>query len=345
MKVAYVRTRMGNEMTATSSSFKIILGLHQRRAVSDYEIWQFTDRAAAETPAPAPALKLFRCDHNNFADDLTREVYENGQPDILWVDGRDTPPYIQQTLDLCPASFKLIYSKHPRPWNIENLERYDLCLVDEDWQVAKVKKHFPRVSCFVWDKLVDYETTFYPLTCEKSYDLCYVASLRKGKNHELLFEAISRVKDRTLTCVCVGGDLKGNRESWDRLAPLQQMVADLGLSVHFTGPVSAQEVNRYINLSKIGVMCSIVDAAPRAMLEYMAADVPVLVSSGMLAGARYLGPAAGVVAAPKEFHLGMTTLLDNRKNYSPRAYLLQNYSFEKVIAKCITILRQAGCQV
>jgi glycosyltransferase involved in cell wall biosynthesis len=174
---------------------------------------------------------------------------------------------------------------------------------------------------------------------EKIYDVCYVAYLRERKNHELLFRAMAKLKERRLSCVCVGDDRKGNR------LELENLAKELNLDVQFTGEVSKAEVNRYINQSKIGVMCATLDAAPRAILEYMAADVPVLVNAELWAGSRYVGPGAGLVKSPEEFHLGLAELLDNYQNYSPRAFLLKHYSFETVLGKFTDILQEAGLKL
>ncbi|MDZ7344776.1 MAG: glycosyltransferase family 4 protein, partial [candidate division KSB1 bacterium] len=322
-----------------SSSKNIILGLQHYGLATACEEWKLWNGPFQEIPANGRlAVKLFPCDGDLTSPALARYLAANGAPEMLWVEGTEHPPYIRQIFKLCPDSFKIVYSKEWRPWKIEKLEQYDLCLVDEDWEAEEVNKHSPAVHCAVWDKLIDYETMHYPLPCEKIYDICYVAYLRPRKNHELLFRAMAKLQDRKLTCVCVGDDRKGNRLELEKLA------AELNLAVHFTGEVPKEQVNRYINQSKIGVMPAVLDAAPRAILEYMAADVPVLVNSELWAGARYVGPGAGLVKSPEEFHLGLAALLDNYQNYSPRAYLLQNYSFGKVMAKFIEILERAGYQ-
>ncbi len=322
-----------------SSSKNIILGLRQYGLAEACEEWKLWNGPFQEVPANGRlAVKLFPCDDDLTSPALARYLAANGAPEMLWVEGTEHPPYIRQIFEMCPNSFKIVYSKEWRPWRIEKLEQYDLCLVDEEWEAEEVNKHYPDVHCAVWDKLIDYETMHYPIPCEKLYDICYVAYLRPRKNHELLFRAMAKLPDRKLTCICVGDDRKGNREE------LEKLIAELNLNVHFTGEVPKAEVNRYVNQSKIGVMPAVLDAAPRAILEYMAADVPVLVNSKLWAGSRYVGPGAGLVKAPEEFHLGLAELLDNFQSYSPRRFLLQNYSLEKVMAKFIEILERSGKQ-
>ena len=323
-----------------SSSKNIILGLQRLGMIAESEEWKFWDAGYHEIAANGQmTIKLFPCNDGLTSDALLEHIQENGPPEILWVEGTDYPPFLQQIFESCPNSFKLVYSKEWRPWRIENLDQYDLCLVDEEWEADEVRKHHPDVHCGVWDKLIDYEVMHRPIPCDKIYDICYVAYLRGRKNHELLLRAMHKLSDRKLTCVCVGDDRKGNREELERLA------AELKLAVHFTGEVPKPEVNLYVNQSRVGVMCAVLDAAPRAILEYMAADIPVLVNSELWAGSRYVGPAAGLVKSPDEFHLGIAELLDHREDYAPRALLLQNYSFEKVMHKFIGILQEAGKEI
>jgi glycosyltransferase involved in cell wall biosynthesis len=150
---------------------------------------------------------------------------------------------------------------------------------------------------------------------------------------------MAKLPERRLSCVCVGGRPNDNR------AELERLVAELGVRVHFTGEARKTEVNEWVNKSRIGVICSKRDSAPRVMLEYMAADVPVLVNAELRAGLRYVGPEAGLVCPPEEFHLGIAQLLDHLDAYSPRAYLLGHYSREQVVARFAGILERAGLEV
>ena len=329
--------RMKITQKAGSSSKNTIFGLKAYNIISEYEEWKFWSGRLQEVAVPGQMpVRLFPCDESFALKELAHYIRAEGQPDILWVEGPDYPLYIERIFQLCPNSFKLVYSKDWRPWKIANLVAYDLCLVDEDWEVAKVKSRCPEIHCEVWDKLIDYESMFYPIQCEKLYDICCVAYLRARKNHELLLRAMGRINERRLSCLCVGDDRKNYR------VELERLIAELNLSVHFTGEVPYEEVNRHINSARIGVLPAKLDAAPRAILEYMAADIPVLVNSELLAGARYVGEGAGLVKSPAEFHLGIREVLDNYSNYSPRAFFMEHYSSEKVIPKFIGILEKSG---
>ena len=349
MKIAFVRVRKyglgaasegaarkarGSEK-ASSSSKNLILALQARGLATDCREWQFW---RAEPPDAAGGLlpvQDFLCDASGHSAGLARAIEEQGQPDILWVEGRTLPSHLQQVFDLCPRSFTINYSKHWRPWQVEGLERYRLSLTDEDWQSEKLMRRQPGVHAGRWDKLVDYEAVHYPLQRDKRYDICYVAALRRRKNHELLLQSMAALPERRLTAVFVGGGR-------DRRAELEQVAERLGVAVEFAGEVSKDEVNRYINQSRIGVMCARKDAAPRAIIEYMAADVPVLVNAELMAGARYVGRAAGLVRRPEDFALGIAELLDGLDTYAPREYLLEHHSVEAAVRTFREILEQAG---
>ncbi len=317
----------------SSSSKNMIQGLYQAQYVSHCEEWRFWPYEYHEIHDPGQMpVKLFPCDENFALPEVQQYLEDAGEPDIIWIEATTFPLHIRRVFEFCPHSFKMIYSKDWRPWKIENLGAYDLCVVDDEWEAARVKKRHPGVHSFVWDKTVDYETLHRPLPLPKKYDICYVAHYRERKNHALLFRAMAQIADQKLTAICIGGNRKGH------MAELQQMANGYGLTVHFTDEVTHEEVNYYINQSRIGVMCSKYDAAPRAILEYMAADVPVLVNAELLAGCRYVSPLAGVIRPPEDFHKGILELLDNYHRFSPRKHLIENYSREKVVSRFIQAL-------
>jgi glycosyltransferase involved in cell wall biosynthesis len=342
MRIAFIRVHkdpskpQDSAARESSSSKGIIAELERQGVAQGCEEWRFSPEASngadGEGLLPIRTFRIERGAHS-WAP-LQAYITQVGAPDVVWVEGSDCPPHLRQVFELCPSSLKVVYSKDWKPQKIEGLPLYDLCLADEEWQVEKLARQ--GVHAAVWDKLIDYDVAHRPIECEKRYDICYVGYLRRRKNHELLFRAMAKVSDRAVTCVCVGGDPDG------RLGELQALVDELGIGVDFVGDVPKADVNRHVDESRIGVICSREDAAPRALLEYLAADVPVLANSELLAGARYVGPRAGLVRAPDDFPKGIVELLDNLDDYSPRAHLLEHFSRERVIAKFAAILRGAS---
>lgn len=348
MNVALLGFSLRSGIRNGASSLSVARALLDAGRFSSVEVWDFFDASAGvqrpELPVP---VRSFPCGPDGRSADFAGHVDAHGRPDLLWVDGRHYEPHVAQAIELCASSYKVVYGK-ARPQDVEELERYDLCLVDETWQADEVARRAPGVEARVWDKLVDYESTFRPIGAEKRYDIVYVANIAKRKNHELLFRAIAQLKERDLSCVCIGGYARSGVDDPKRVehfARLQRLVEELGIDVEFAGRLGSAEVNRKLNESRIGVVCSRKDSAPRAVLEYMAADIPVLVSSEMLGGQRYVGPQAGLVSPPDELHTGITELLDNLDRYRPREHLLRHYSREQVVDRMSAILRDAGCPI
>lgn len=321
---------------AGSSSKNIIIELLKRGLIDYAAEWKFWDRPNAHIDVPGILpVDVFEAHGGSFSG-LEAEIEAHGPPDILWCEGPHHPDYMRRAFELCPDAFKLVYSKDWKPWKVENLGAYDLCLVDEEEQAIRVEKSFPGVHAGVWDKLIDYEDAHRPLGLAKHYDLCYVAYFRARKNHELLLDALGRLMPRRVSLILIGGDRDDERRK------LEAQAARLGIDVTFLGEVSKAEVNHYVNSSRIGVMAAEKDAAPRAILEYLAADIPVLVNADLLAGSRYVDERSGAVLPPERLHEGIVRILDNYDSYTPRAAYLERFSKDRVIERFLRVLEDTG---
>lgn len=329
--VASFQRRMrapGQASTSRLAVQALLAAGHVARAES-WRLWPWPSRAfdAADT-LPARMLAL--------DGGLGAYLREHGPPDVIWVEGWHMTPELAAIFDACPDSFKVIYPQYWKPWEAEGLGRYDLCLADDEEQAARIRREHASLRCGVWDKVIDYERGHYPIDCEKEFDLCYVAFPSRRKNHELLFRAMAALPQRRLRAVCVGGR---EGDTSDEIAALART---LDLDVTFTGAATKAEVNEYVNKSRIGVICAKRDSAPRAMLEYMAADVPVLCNTGLRAGARYIGERGGLLRDPADFASGIEEILDHPERFSPRAHLLEHFSREQAVARCAALLAEAG---
>lgn len=321
-----------------SSVRNLLIHLQRAGALSSWEDWKFWrgPSRTVDSPDVIPGVRLFHAEGALRSEDLVAYVRKVGAPDILFVNGHDFAPHLELILSLCPQSTKVVYSRNWKPWTIEEIERYDICLVDDAKHRARVQREFPAVHAAVWVKIIDYDVAHHPIACAKKYDICYVAFVRPRKNHRLLFEAMAKLKERNLSCVCVGSDVEDTR------AGLEQLADELGISVTFVGQVPKSDVNRYVNESRIGVMCSERDTAPRALLEYLATDIPVVVNARLRAGLQYVGSEAGVVSEPESFHEGIAHVLDNLDSYTPREYLLKHFSARRAVQRFVEIMQEAG---
>jgi glycosyltransferase involved in cell wall biosynthesis len=137
----------------------------------------------------------------------------------------------------------------------------------------------------------------------------------------------------------VGGDRDGMR------ATLEEHARKLGIDVTFVDEVSKDAVNEYVNRSRVGLMAAEKDAAPRVILEYLAADVPIVVNADLRAGTRYVDQRSGLVLPPERIHEGIRQILDNPDAYSPRAAYLERFSKDRVTDRFVSMLHAAGLEL
>ena len=296
--------------------------------------WRFWSHETTELFYYGLPMILFQMREQPSSPDLERHIERTGQPDLILAEGLQVVPSLERIFELCPDSLKFVYPKHSQPWVMRRPDLYHLCLVDEEWQIEEMRRHHPDVRCAVWDKLIDYEEHHFPMPLEKVYDICYVAHLKPRKNHDLLLRAVASMPGRKLKCVFVGRDDK------DIQSTLEALATELGVDATFAGNVTPDEVNRYMNQSRMGVICSEEDAVPRAMLEYMAADIPVMVNSRLRVGTRYVGPKAGLLREAQDFASGIEEILDDPGRFRPREHLLENFSREKVCGRFLSLVEE-----
>ncbi len=147
--------RLRNSAKAGSSSKNILLELVRQGRFSDAREWKFWDQANTSVSAPGLLpVSVFEMDQEQLPG-LEKEIQEHGPPEILWVEGPHNPAYLKRIFELCESSFKVVYSKDWKPWKIENLTAFDLCLVDEESQAERIHRKAPALPCGVWDKLIN----------------------------------------------------------------------------------------------------------------------------------------------------------------------------------------------
>lgn len=291
------------------------------------EIWSFWARPA---PAPwsvdPPALtrRSFRPDdpdHQPFSSvDMLGHIAAFGPPDVLCVWGLGVGSEI---LRACSDSVRIYNSIDAPALRVpDDVGRHlDIVLTGADWQSKEVEKRLPGMLTTVMPIGPEFASpeTFFPLGLEKTYDVIYVAAAQPYKKHDVLFEALARMSSplRAL-CVCGYGELG---------EALRARVRELGIWVDFIGPpgVCFREVNRLMNLARIGVVCGVDDGAPSILTEYMLAGLPVLANSNLRCGLQFITPTTGRVADENTFHIVMRQMLDDLTGFGPRETVMQNW--------------------
>jgi glycosyltransferase involved in cell wall biosynthesis len=245
----------------------------------------------------------------------------------------------ERILEACRGSF-IIYNSIDAPAlrvPAEVSRHFDLVLTGAERQSEVVRERHPNMPTAVLPIGPDFASpdTFYPIECEKHYDVIYVAAAQSYKRHDLLFDALSR-SPRQLNALCV----IGYGEDSDRL---RHEAAAMGIAVDFVGPpgVPYAEVNRLMNRARVGVVCGIDDGAPAILTEYMLAGLPVVANADLRCGLQYILPQTGVVAPSDGLERGIIEAL-NRADFKPRRTVLERWAWPHSIAALEALMRRAG---
>jgi glycosyltransferase involved in cell wall biosynthesis len=269
------------------------------------------------------------------SSDMLGFVRAFGAPHILCVWGLGVDAAL---LDACGASFKIYNSIDAPALRVpqEVSEKFDLVLTGADWQTREVQARHPGMACAelpIGPEFADPET-FRPLGLEKPYDLIYVAAAQPYKRHDILFAALEKLP-RDIRTLCVFG----YGEMGDAL---RQQAARAGLAVDFVGPpgVGFAEVNRLMNLARIGLVCGIDDGAPAILTEYMLAGLPVLANAGLRCGLQYITPQTGMAADPDRFDQGIRDILGRHASFNPRQTVLDNWTWPHSVRRLENLMRR-----
>lgn len=306
------------------------------------EIWSFTNR---ETPAGCTTAggltrRSFRTGSHERpyrSADMLGHIAAFGPPDILCVWGLGVDEAI---LTACASSIKIYNSIDAPALRVpaEVSRHFDIVLTGAEWQSRAVEARHPGMVTAILPIGPEFASpeTFFPLGSEKPYDVIYVAAAQGYKRHDILFDALARLpRSVRALCVCGYGELA---------EAFKARVAELGIDVDFVGPpgVDYSEVNRLMNLARIGVVCGVDDGAPAILTEYQLAGLPVVANAALSCGLQYVVPSTGIAASEEHFHEAILDVLDDPTRFRPRETVLANWSWEHSIEKFAALLGAAG---
>ncbi len=267
------------------------------------------------------------------SNDMLAHIQTFGAPDILCVWGLGVS---EDILIACDTSYKIYNSIDAPALRVPpNVSRhFDLILTGAAWQSREVSGLHPDMKTAILPIGPEFasDCTFYPIEGAKPYDVIYVAAAQGYKRHDILFEALAKLP-RSIRALCVFG--------YGELSDdLRRYARELEIDVDFVGPpgVPFAEVNRLMNLAKIGVVCGVDDGAPAIITEYMLAGLPVLANSALSCGLQYITPQTGQVASAEQFHEGIRTMLENASTFSPRQAVIDHWAWPHSVRKLRKIM-------
>ena len=264
---------------------------------------------------------------------MRRHVERFGPPALLVVLGLGVDAGV---LDAC-AGAPIVYNSIDHPAlrvPDEIARRFDLVLTGAPWQSAEVARRVPGIRTAVLPIGPEFAAVdlFRPLGLPKRYDVIYVAAAQPYKRHDILFDALARLGPN-VSALCVFG--------YGELADAYRERAQAeGLNVEFVGPpgVGFDEVNRLMNLARIGVVCGVDDGAPAILTEYMLAGLPVLANADLSCGRQYILPDTGAVATAQSFAQGIVDLLGRAPMMDPRRVVLDRWTWPHSVARLKSLL-------
>lgn len=284
-----------------------------------------------ETQAPLLIRRAFQMNgpHAPFSsNDMLAHIKTFGPPDILCVWGLGVS---EEILDACRTSYKIYNSIDAPALRVPPAvsRHFDLVLTGAAWQSREVNALHPDVKTAILPIGPEFASPnlFHPIAGPKPYDVIYVAAAQSYKRHDILFEALAKLP-RTIKALCVFGYGELSED-------LRRYAADIKINVDFIGPpgVPFSEVNRLMNLAKIGVVCGVDDGAPAILTEYMLAGLPVLANSELRCGLQYITPQTGRVASAEQFHEGIRTMLEMAPDLDPRQVVIDNWTWHHSVEK------------
>lgn len=264
---------------------------------------------------------------------MRRHVERFGSPALLVVLGLGVTADL---LDACAGS-RIIYNSIDAPAlraPDDVARRFDLVLTGAPWQSEEVERRVPGMRTAVLPIGPEFAAIdlFRPLDLPKRYDLIYVAAAQAYKRHDILFDALARLP-RSISALCVFG--------YGEMADdLRARAARDRLNVDFVGPpgVPFDEVNRLMNGARIGVVCGVDDGAPAILTEYMLAGLPVLANAELSCGRQFILPETGALATADGFAQGILDLLARAPAMTPRAEVLNRWTWPHSVARLKTLL-------
>ena len=303
----------------TSQWYLLVMEQLQRLGFLDHaEAW-FVSDVAMEFVQHGVTVRCFE------SFDAMAEASE--PTDVLWVRGK-CKAYVD-VMNRMPARLRVYYPASKRfitsDWN-----HFDVLLVDDARQVGPVSRLGAATAVHRVIKTADPEI-FRPLDgVEKLYDLCMIGGMQlTRKNYGALVQTLK--SDPSLTAVVIGKQVPNT---------VEQLKAT-GAAIRFIDFCGREELNRVMNQSRIGFVPSVMDAAPRVILEFMSAGVPVLLNSAILGGRDYITPETGVLAAEAEFAKVARRICDSEVKLNVRKGFEHNFRPEKAAEHLGTILSQA----
>ena len=186
--------------------------------------------------------------------------------------------------------------------------------------------------------------TFRPRApdCQPVFDAVMVAAWDPLKRHELLFEAIARLKQersRPIRLALIGYSL-----GWTR-RPIEDLLNKYGLTGDCTifEQIPHAEVSRIVSESRVSLLLSRQEGSNRSVYESMFCGTPVIVyreHRGI--NLDNVNERTGLLADDHELSGAIGRIIDHPEAFDPRGWALENIGFENATTKLNQALKRVA---
>lgn len=192
------------------------------------------------------------------------------------------------------------------------------------------KYPFLKEKAIIHNNQIDTEQ-FKQVEKKKKYDIIYVARLDKDKNHRLLIDAIKNLDYKVL--------FVGNGKEEDEII---RLVTPMQGRANLIQRIANDKLPEYLNTSAICVFPSLHEGNPKALLEAMACELPVIALD--VIGVRNIikNEVTGILLpkdSPSEtLAKSISELIRNNSRSvllgkAAREFVVENYSLKKIYRK------------
>lgn len=214
------------------------------------------------------------------------------------------------------------------------------CFTEEDYQfISDVGEPLVPLRGGPAD-WVDADLFAPPAVESKPYDFVMVANWGAHKRHSLLFRALSAIEDRRIRVLLIGFPWSGRNA--DDIRKEAAAVDNDRVQIDVLERIPAVEVARHVSQCKVFVFLSKKEGDNKALVEAMFVGLPAIVYEKSIGGAASrINAATGIFSSDEELSAKLTYMLDHYREFSPRAWALENTGSAAATRKLNEALKRA----
>lgn len=155
----------------------------------------------------------------------------------------------------------------------------------------------------------------------REYDIVMVANWAVHKRHAVLFDALRRIRDRSLRVLLIGFPWGGRTA--DDIRREAAGIDSGRITIELLEKLPSTEVARRLAQCRLFVFLSRKEGDNKALVEAMFSDVPAVVYDRTIGGAvNRINAATGRLSSEADLAATIEDMLDHHDRFSPRAWAL-----------------------